>query len=117
MKEQRRLGNGEEIGERLIIKESYIQDGHNIEVFIQDRGVQWRSFGIRLRGVCIGCHDLESVHSLLSVASCLESHIGHPEVLFGVWRTFEIWFSKGGRPKQLPKKKGKGLERGKEDGG
>ena len=40
MKEQWRLGNGEEIGERLIIKESYIQDGHNIEVSIQDRDVE-----------------------------------------------------------------------------
>ena len=45
MKEQRRLGNGEEIGERLIIKESYIRDGHKIEVPIQDRGVMWRSCG------------------------------------------------------------------------
>ena len=83
MKEQWRLGNGEEIGERLIIKESYIRDGHNIEVSIQDRGVLRRSCGIHLRGVCIWCHGLESVHSSLSVASCLELHIGHPEVWVG----------------------------------
>ena len=48
VKEQWRLGNREEIGERLVIKESYIRDGHNIEVSIQDRGVQWRLCGIHL---------------------------------------------------------------------